>query len=52
MRCSKAAISSFWPVILEDALPLLQSPTQLFSTEQTFKLMYCLHNITIGAADR
>ncbi|KAL7635882.1 UNVERIFIED_CONTAM: hypothetical protein RMT77_013699 [Armadillidium vulgare] len=48
---SRLAPEYFWPVLLEDALPLLQSPNPVITVDQTYKLMYCLHNLSINAED-
>ncbi|XP_042223537.1 nuclear pore complex protein Nup85-like isoform X2 [Homarus americanus] len=42
---SKLAPEYFWPVLLLDALPLLKSEEPVISAEQTYELMYCLHNL-------
>ncbi|XP_064080429.1 nuclear pore complex protein Nup85-like isoform X2 [Macrobrachium nipponense] len=43
---SKLAPEYFWPVLLLDALPLLKSEDPVISAEQTYELMYCLHNLS------
>ncbi|XP_071540417.1 nuclear pore complex protein Nup85 isoform X2 [Panulirus ornatus] len=42
---SKLAPEYFWPVLLLDAFPLLKSEEPVISAEQTYELMYCLHNL-------
>lgn len=43
---SKLAPEYFWPVLLVDALPLLKSEEPFISADQTYELMYCLHNLS------
>nr|XP_053639917.1 nuclear pore complex protein Nup85-like [Cherax quadricarinatus] len=49
---SKLAPEYFWPVLLLDALPLLKSEEPVISAEQTYELMYCLHNLHNHASKR
>ncbi|XP_069188460.1 nuclear pore complex protein Nup85 isoform X4 [Procambarus clarkii] len=49
---SKLAPEYFWPVLLLDALPLLKSEEPVISAEQTYELMYCLHNLHSHASKR
>lgn len=43
---SKLAPEYFWPVLLLDALPLLKSEEPVITAEQTYELIYCLHNLS------
>ncbi|KAK7073302.1 Nucleoporin nup85 [Halocaridina rubra] len=43
---SKLAPEYFWPILLLDALPLLNSEEPFISSEETYELMYCMHNLS------
>merc|ERR1739838_565414 len=41
-----------WPILLVDSLPLLKADEPVISTEQTYELMYCLHNLCDNTKNR
>ncbi|XP_076043052.1 nuclear pore complex protein Nup75 [Oratosquilla oratoria] len=46
---SKLAPEYFWPVLLVDALPLLKCEEPVVTANQTYELLYCLHNLKVEA---
>ncbi|XP_036612485.1 nuclear pore complex protein Nup85 [Trichosurus vulpecula] len=48
LMTSQIAPRSFWMTLLTDALPLLEQKQVIFSAEQTYELMQCLEDLTIG----
>lgn len=49
---SRLAPEYFWPILLVDSLPLLKADEPVISTEQTYELMYCLHNLCDNTKNR
>ncbi|NWH76981.1 NUP85 protein, partial [Piaya cayana] len=49
---ARIAPLSFRMTLLTDALPLLEQKEVIFSAEQTYKLMGCLEDLTVGKAAR
>ncbi|XP_013792896.1 nuclear pore complex protein Nup85-like [Limulus polyphemus] len=45
LLASRLAPKYFWVTLLFDALPLLESEEVVFSSRQTFQLMYCLEEL-------
>ncbi|NXX80533.1 NUP85 protein, partial [Urocolius indicus] len=43
---------SFWMTLLTDALPLLEQKEVIFSAEQTYELMGCLEDLTVGKSEK
>ncbi|XP_040845625.1 nuclear pore complex protein Nup85 isoform X2 [Ochotona curzoniae] len=48
LMTSQIAPRSFWMTLLTDALPLLEQKQVIFSAEQTYELMRCLEDLTLG----
>ncbi|XP_074080704.1 nuclear pore complex protein Nup85 isoform X1 [Macrotis lagotis] len=48
LMTSQIAPRSFWMTLLTDALPLLEQKQVIFSAEQTYELMQCLEDLTLG----
>ncbi|KAM9006653.1 nuclear pore complex protein Nup85 isoform X1 [Sarcophilus harrisii] len=51
LMTSQIAPRSFWMTLLTDALPLLEQKQVIFSAEQTYELMQCLEDLTIGRTE-
>ncbi|XP_022103342.1 nuclear pore complex protein Nup85-like [Acanthaster planci] len=43
---AKLAPKSFWLILLTDVLPLLELEELIFSSQQTYELLHCLHELT------
>ena len=41
----KIVHSRFWPTLLTDALPLLEAPDVVFSSQQTYEMLHCLEEL-------
>ncbi|XP_078063807.1 nuclear pore complex protein Nup85 [Mustelus asterias] len=48
LMTASSAPRSFWMTLLLDALPMMEQKEVIFSTEQTYKLMQCLEDVTAG----
>ncbi|XP_043940970.1 nuclear pore complex protein Nup85 [Protopterus annectens] len=48
LMTAKIAPQSFWMTLLTDALPLLEQKKVIFSAGQTYELMRCLEDLTLG----
>ncbi|XP_044529316.1 nuclear pore complex protein Nup85 isoform X2 [Gracilinanus agilis] len=48
LMTSQIAPRSFWMTLLTDALPLLEQKQVIFAAEQTYELMQCLEDLTMG----
>uniref|UniRef100_A0A5F8GIF8 Nuclear pore complex protein Nup85 n=1 Tax=Monodelphis domestica TaxID=13616 RepID=A0A5F8GIF8_MONDO len=48
LMTSQIAPRSFWMTLLTDALPLLEQKQVIFAAEQTYELMQCLEDLTVG----
>ncbi|XP_077388319.1 nuclear pore complex protein Nup85 [Festucalex cinctus] len=46
LMTAKIAPRSFWMTLLTDALPLLEHKEVVFTSEQTYELIYCLEDLT------
>ncbi|XP_077589999.1 nuclear pore complex protein Nup85 [Stigmatopora nigra] len=46
LMTAKIAPRSFWMTLLTDALPLLEQKEVIFTSEQTYELIYCLEELT------
>ncbi|CAL1588448.1 unnamed protein product [Knipowitschia caucasica] len=46
LMTAKIAPRSFWMTLITDALPLLEQKQVIFSSDQTYELMYCLEELT------
>ncbi|XP_019745339.1 nuclear pore complex protein Nup85 [Hippocampus comes] len=46
LMTAKIAPRSFWMTLLTDALPLLEQKEVIFTSEQTYELIFCLEELT------
>ncbi|XP_061605070.1 nuclear pore complex protein Nup85 isoform X2 [Phyllopteryx taeniolatus] len=51
LMTAKIAPRSFWVTLLTDALPLLEYKEVIFTSEQTYELIFCLEQLTSSSSN-